>query len=83
VWAAALVAVGLLYWIQNDMPSLIDILAPLYVIVGIATAIATAKWFRERRYHHDRRHGGDRRRATRRHPRYPVIPNDTEQTDVE
>jgi hypothetical protein len=83
VWAAALVFVAFLYWVQNALPSLIDILTPLYVIVGIAAVIGTAKWFRERRYHYDRRHGSDRRRASRRHPQYPTPPSDTEQVDVE
>ena len=63
VWAAGLVVAGGLFWIQRKSPSLVDLMTPLYILLGVILLIASAKWLRERnhaRRHADRRHG-DRR----------------------
>jgi ABC-type nickel/cobalt efflux system permease component RcnA len=67
LWTAVVVIAALLYKAQDVQPALIDLLRPLYIIVGIAALLLTWKWFRERKggKAHDRRHA-DRRHSERR-----------------
>ena len=65
MWAAAALLAVALYWLQATMPALIDMLTPIYVVLGIALLVGTWKWFRWRAPRQDRRLS-DRRHADRR-----------------
>src|SRR5215218_925725 len=62
MWAAAALLAVALYWLQATMPALIDMLTPIYVVLGIALLVGTWKWFRWRAPRQDRRLS-DRRHA--------------------
>jgi type VI protein secretion system component VasK len=63
IWVIGLSIAAGLYWLQATMLALVDMITPLYIIVGVGIIVGTWKWFRERgqeRRHRARRHG-DRR----------------------
>jgi hypothetical protein len=66
MWAAALVFVAALYWLQETLPALDDLITPLYVVVVIILIWATTRWVRERSHVRAQRYG-DRRHRDRRH----------------
>jgi len=64
VWGVGLGLAAGLYWWQTTMPALVDIITPLYIVLGVILVVSTIKWLRER--NQQRRHQ-DRRHADRRH----------------
>ena len=60
VWVAIFGTAAVLYWIQFKVPALIDIMTPVYILLGVLLIIGTVRWFRERSR-------SNRRRTDRRH----------------
>jgi hypothetical protein len=67
IWLLALIAIAILYKIEDVQPALSDLIRPVYVIVLGLALLVTWKWFRARAVgtEHDRRRG-DRRHKDRR-----------------
>jgi len=63
IWCVGLGISALLFWLQHVMPALVDIMTPLYFVIGGILLVVTGKWFRDR--HHERRRA-DRRHVDRR-----------------
>jgi hypothetical protein len=73
VWGGGLLLAAGLYWLQAEMPAFVDIVTPLYIVLGVILIISSFKWLRERneqRRHGDRRHA-DRRHASRHASQHP------------
>jgi ABC-type bacteriocin/lantibiotic exporter with double-glycine peptidase domain len=64
-WIIALVAAGLIYWFEIEMPAFHEVVAPIYAIIAALAVFFTWRWIRTRHSQGDRRHA-DRRRTDRR-----------------
>jgi uncharacterized membrane protein len=64
VWAASMLSIALIYWLEISAPALHDLLLPFYWIVLAVAVYLTWRWLRARS-RKDRR-GQDRRRSDRR-----------------
>jgi membrane protein implicated in regulation of membrane protease activity len=64
-WIIALVAAGLIYWFEIEMPAFHEVVTPLYAIIGALAVFFTWRWVRTRHRGDDRRHA-ERRHADRR-----------------
>ena len=58
-WIIALIAAGLIYWFEIEMPAFHEVVTPLYGIIASLAVFFTWRWIRTRGR-------GDRRRVERR-----------------
>jgi uncharacterized membrane protein len=69
IWISAFAIAGGLYWLQAVVPALVDIVTPIYIVVGVILIFVTVHWIRGRV---KQRRNGERRHADRRQAERPM-----------
>jgi uncharacterized membrane protein len=64
-WIIALVAAGLIYWFEIEMPAFHEVVTPLYAIIAALAVFLSWRWIRTRHSQGERRHA-ERRHTDRR-----------------